>query len=91
MYLRNTSSNAVIYEQQRSNIYVYNSAPFAAHRRQRIASDNIRKVQNVAASIGAHVSVVQANYEYETAIALCNRLGLLESVLHLGTPAVPIH
>ena len=61
MYLQNTSSNAVSIRLQ--------FGPFAAHRRQRIATDNIRKVQNIAASIDAHVNVVQANYEYETAIA----------------------
>lgn len=70
------------YEQARSEIYIYDLAVAAAHRREGIATALIRELQRIAASRGAYVIFVQADRGDDPAIALYSRLGIREDVLH---------
>lgn len=69
-------------EQQRSEIYIYDLAVAAAHRRQGIATALIEALQPLARACGAWVIYVQADYGDEPAIALYNKLGTKEEVMH---------
>ena len=70
------------YEQERSEIYIYDLAVAAAHRRQGIATALIRELGKTAAARGAYVMFVQADLVDAPAIALYTRLGKREVVLH---------
>lgn len=72
------------FEQERSEIYIYDLAIVASHRRQGIATALIDQLREVAAIRGAHVIFVQADtcVEDEPAIALYTKLGQREDVLH---------
>lgn len=74
------------FEQRRSEIYIYDLAVAAAHRRQGIATALIRKLQQVAAAKGAYVIFVQADHGDDPAIALYEKLGVREAVLHFDIP-----
>jgi len=76
------------FEQERSEIYIYDLAVSAPHRRQGIATGLIREVKKVAAARGAWVIFVQADtgVEDEPAIALYSKLGTREEVLHFDIP-----
>jgi aminoglycoside 3-N-acetyltransferase I len=72
------------FEQERSEIYIYDLAVSAAHRREGIATALIEELKKVAARRGAYVIYVQADtgVEDEPAIALYTKLGVREDVLH---------
>lgn len=72
------------YEQARSEIYLYDLAVLAAHRRRGIATALIERLKAVAAERGAWVVFVQADTgpEDAAAIALYDRLGTRSEVLH---------
>jgi len=70
------------FEQPRSEIYIYDLAVEAGHRRRGIATRLIEKLQAVAADLGAWVIFVQADCGDEPAIALYSKLGIREEVLH---------
>jgi aminoglycoside 3-N-acetyltransferase I len=72
------------FEQQRSEIYLYDLAVLAEHRRQGIAMALIQQLKVIAAARGAYVVFVQADTgaEDQPAIALYERLGVREEVLH---------
>ena len=70
------------FEQERSEIYLYDLAVAEAHRRQGIAERLIRALEEVAASCGAYVVFVQADHGDDPAIALYSKLGTREEVLH---------
>jgi aminoglycoside 3-N-acetyltransferase I len=70
------------FEQQRSEIYIYDLAVSAAHRRQGIATELINELKRIAAIRGAYVIFVQADIGDEPAIALYTKLGIREDVLH---------
>lgn len=70
------------FEQERSEIYIYDLAVALPYRRQGIATQLIASLQPIAASRGAHVIFVQADYEDPPAIALYETLGVREEVLH---------
>jgi aminoglycoside 3-N-acetyltransferase I len=78
------------FEQERSEIYIYDLAVAASHRRQGIASALIAHVQHIAAERGAWVIFVQADTDEDdqAAIALYSKLGQREEVLHFDI-AVP--
>ena len=80
------------FEQERSEIYLYDLAVAASHRRRGIATALIRKLQETAAARGAWVIFVQADtgVEDEPAIALYSKLGRREEVLHFDIPVIPI-
>lgn len=72
------------FEQERSEIYIYDLAVAAAHRREGIATALIERLKETAARRGAYVIFVQADngVEDQPAIALYTKLGLREDVLH---------
>ena len=70
------------FEQERSEIYIYDLAVSAAHRREGIASALIQELKTVAAARAAYVIFVQADVGDEPAIALYSKLGVREDVLH---------
>src|SRR5262245_42575235 len=70
------------FEQERSEIYIYDLAVATAHRRQGIATALIVELKKIAAARGAYVIFVQADRGDEAAIALYTKLGTREDVLH---------
>jgi aminoglycoside 3-N-acetyltransferase I len=70
------------FEQERSEIYIYDLAVAAAHRREGIATALIQALKKIAAARAAYVIFVQADVGDEPAIALYTKLGAREDVLH---------
>jgi len=70
------------FEQERSEIYIYDLAVAATHRRQGIATAMIAELQRIGALRGAYVIYVQADYGDDAAIALYTKLGAREDVMH---------
>lgn len=77
------------FEQERSEIYIYDLAVAAPHRRKGVATALIRELQRIGSERGAHVIFVQADLPDEPAIALYSKLGLREDVLHFDIPVAP--
>ena len=77
------------FEQERSELYIYDLAVAAAHRRRGIATALIQAVQRIAADRGAWVVYVQADREDAPAIRLYSGLGTREDVLHFDIPVAP--
>jgi aminoglycoside 3-N-acetyltransferase I len=65
-----TSYELKKFEQKRSEIYIYDLAIAAAHRRQGIATALIQKLKKVAAVCGAYVIFVQADIGDDPAWAI---------------------
>jgi aminoglycoside 3-N-acetyltransferase I len=70
------------FEQERSEIYIYDLAVAVTHRRRGIATALIQELKQIAAGRGAYVVFVQADIDDEPAIALYTKLGDREDVLH---------
>jgi aminoglycoside 3-N-acetyltransferase I len=72
------------FEQERSEIYIYDLAVAVGHRREGIATALITRVKEIGVERGAHAIFVQAdtNIEDEPAIALYSKMGKREEVLH---------
>lgn len=70
------------FEQERNEIFIYDLAVAAAHRRKGIATALIGEVKNIAAACGAYLVFVQADRGDAPAIALYSKLGLREDVHH---------
>ena len=70
------------FEQERSEIYIYDLAVDGAHRRQGIATALIEAVKPIAKASGAYVIIIQADQGDEPPIALYSKLGKREEVLH---------
>ena len=70
------------FEQERSEIYIYDLAVAAADRRQGIATALIEELTRIAAARGASVIFVQADLGDDPAITLYTKLGRREDVLH---------
>lgn len=70
------------FEQERSEIYIYDLAVAEGHRRRGIATALIHELKTIAASRGAYVIFVQADLGDDAAIALYTKLGAREEVLH---------
>lgn len=70
------------YEQERSEIYIYDLAVLEEYRRRHIATGLINKLREIAREIGAWVIFVQADPPDEPAIKLYESLGTREEVLH---------
>lgn len=79
------------FEQERSEIYIYDLAVRSEHRREGIATALIGKLKEIAAQRGAYMIFVQAdtNVEDEPAIALYTKLGTREDVLHFDISVNP--
>lgn len=74
------------FEQARREVYIYDLAVAEAHRRQGIATALIEHLRALAAQRGAWVVYVQADYGDDPAIALYEKLGTREEVLHFDIP-----
>jgi len=72
------------FEQERSEIYIYDLAVALKHRREGIATALIEKLREIASERGAYAIFVQADtgIEDEPAIALYTKLGRRKDVLH---------
>lgn len=77
------------FEQERSEIYIYDLAVAAAHRREGIATALIQELKKIAIARAAYVIFVQADIGDDPAIALYTKLGAREDVLHFDI-AVPV-
>jgi aminoglycoside 3-N-acetyltransferase I len=74
------------FEQARREIYIYDLAVAEAHRRRGIATALIERLREIAAARGAWVVYVQADHGDDPAIALYEKLGVREDVLHFDIP-----
>jgi aminoglycoside 3-N-acetyltransferase I len=72
------------FEQQRSEIYIYDLAVSETYRRKGVATALINELKKHAKSRGAYVIFVQADtgVEDQPAIALYEKMGIREEVLH---------
>ena len=70
------------FEQERSEVYIYDLAVDEARRREGIATALIEALKPIARARGAWVIFVQADYGDDPAIALYTKLGVREEVLH---------
>ena len=77
------------FEQERSEIYLYDLAVSDSHRRRGIATALISRLAEIAATRGAHVVFVQADYGDDPAIALYTKLGTREDVMHFDIAVKP--
>ncbi|MGQ4878959.1 AAC(3)-I family aminoglycoside N-acetyltransferase [Billgrantia sp. LNSP4103-1] len=77
------------FEQERSEIYIYDLAVAQAYRRRGIATALIERLKTMAAQRGAYVIYVQADLGDAPAIELYSKLGAREDVLHFDF-AVPL-
>ena len=73
-------------ERERSEMYLYDLAVAAPHRRRGVATALIAELRRIAAARGAWVVFVQADHGDDPAIALYTRLGTREDVLHFDIP-----
>lgn len=76
------------FEQERSEIYIYDLAVAAPHRREGIATALILELKKIGALRGAYVVFVQADLGDGPAISLYTRLGTREDVLHFDIPTL---
>jgi aminoglycoside 3-N-acetyltransferase I len=70
------------FEQERSEIYIYDLAVAEGHRREGIATALILQLKNVAETRGAYTIFVQADLGDDPAIALYTKVGVRQDVLH---------
>jgi aminoglycoside 3-N-acetyltransferase I len=79
------------FERARSELYIYDLAVSEVHRRQGIATALIERLREIAAKRDAWVVYVQADYGDEPALALYDKLGTREEVLHfdIDVPGKP--
>lgn len=70
------------FERARSEIYIYDLAVAASHRRQGVATALIGQLKSIALERGAWTIFVQADRGDCAAIALYTKLGRREDVLH---------
>ncbi|TMH10155.1 MAG: AAC(3)-I family aminoglycoside N-acetyltransferase [Betaproteobacteria bacterium] len=73
-------------ERARSEVYLYDLAVAASRRRQGVATQLIERLRAIAHERGAWVVFVQADYGDDPAIALYDKLGAREEVLHFDLP-----
>lgn len=70
------------FEQERSEVYIYDLAVVEPHRREGIATALIMELKRVSSLRGAYVIFVQADLGDDAAVALYTKLGPREDVLH---------
>lgn len=70
------------FEQERSEIYIYDLAVAEAHRREGVATALIMELKKIASLRGAYVIFVQADLSDGPAVSLYTKLGCREDVLH---------
>ena len=72
----------VKFEAERSEVYIYDLAVIERFRRRGVATALIEDVKSIAVDKGAWVVFVQADPPDEPAVALYDKLGTREEVLH---------
>ncbi len=72
----------VKFEQERKEFYIYDLAVKQADRRRGLATGLIVTLKTIARARGAYVIYVQADRGDDAAIALYEKLGVREDVLH---------
>ena len=77
------------FERARREVYIYDLAVAEGHRRRGVATALIARLQAIAAARGAWVIFVQADHGDDPAIALYEKLGVCEEVLHFDIPPRP--
>lgn len=77
------------FEQERSEVYLYDLAVAETHRRRGIATALIGALRRIAAEAGAWVVFVQADYGDDPAVALYTKLGTREDVMHFDIAVPP--
>lgn len=70
------------FEQARREVYIYDLAVAEPHQRQGIATTLIERLRDIAAKRGVWVIYVQADYTDPPAVALYEKLGVREDVMH---------
>src|SRR5215475_3755694 len=70
------------FERERREIYIYDLAVAEEHRRKGVATALIERLREIAAEREAWVIYVQADYGDDPAIALYEKLGVREDVMH---------
>jgi len=70
------------FERARREVYIYDLAVAELHRRRGIATALIERLREIAVTLEAWVIYVQADYGDDPAIALYDKLGIREEVLH---------
>lgn len=70
------------FEQDRREIYIYDLAVLAEHRRRGVATGLISELKRIAAERDVYVIFVQADLEDGPAIALYEKLGTKETAHH---------
>src|SRR5215213_3791934 len=78
------------FERARREMYIYDLAVSADHRRQGVATALIEHLREIAARRGVWVIYVQADYGDDPAIALYEKLGAREEVLHFDIRVKPL-
>src|SRR5215213_10152004 len=78
------------FERARREMYIYDLAVSAKHRRQGVATALIEHLREIAARRGVWVIYVQADYGDDPAIALYEKLGAREEVLHFDIRVKPL-
>lgn len=74
------------FERARREIYIYDLAVEEAHRRRGIATALVEHLRSIAAQRAAWVVYVQADYGDTAAVALYEKLGIREDVMHFDIP-----
>jgi aminoglycoside 3-N-acetyltransferase I len=77
------------FERARREVYIYDLAVDAGHRRRGVATALIEHLRAIAARRGAWVVYVQADHGDDPAIALYEKLGVREDVLHFDIAVEP--
>lgn len=77
------------FEQARRELYIYDLAVAAGHRRRGIATALIEHLRTIAARRNVWVIYVQADYGDDPAIALYEKLGTREDVMHFDIEVAP--
>lgn len=76
------------FEQNRSEIYIYDLAVSEDYRRQGIATGLIEYLKPIARARGAWVIYVQADLGDRPAVELYSKLGVKEDVHHFDIPVI---
>ena len=74
------------FEQERSEVYIYDLAVAEPHRRRGCATRLIEELRRIARELGAYVIFVQADPPDLPAVALYASLGTREDVYHFDIP-----
>ena len=74
------------FEQERSEMYIYDLAVVETHRRRGVATALINKVRAVGKARGAWVVFVQADWDDTPPVELYSKLGVREDIHHFDIP-----